>query len=65
MIAIATDSILGFYFSGTVQQANVSSKEDQVNYHCFLERAFSPSNIGSRWNMESLLVKLSSCPTFS
>ena len=52
MITIATDWLLRFYFSGTVQQENVSSKIDQVNYYCLLERAVYPSNLGSRWNQK-------------
>ena len=59
------DWILPFYFSGTVRQQKVSDKEGQVNNHCYLERAVPPSNRGLRWNMKSLLVKPSSCPTFS
>jgi len=36
MIAIATDGILRFYFSGAVPQENVFNEEDQVSFHLMI-----------------------------
>ena len=54
---IATGWVLRSYCSGAVPQENILNKEDQVNNHCYLERAVPPSLLGPRWNMKSLLVK--------